>query len=125
MDASEELKLIDIEPEQIEEFKEAFAMFDTDGNGEIDRVELGLVMRSLGQNMDDDELDKMFAEVDIDGGGRWVCRSPPSLATVPPEKQARLHRACGHAHHKQHASRNKHAAAQGTHSSFCFVFSSP
>lgn len=32
------------------EFKEAFSLFDKDGDGTITTKELGTVMRSLGQN---------------------------------------------------------------------------
>jgi calmodulin len=39
--------------EQIAEFKEAFALFDKDGDGTITTKELGTVMRSLGQVRDD------------------------------------------------------------------------
>ena len=35
--------------EQIAEFKEAFSLFDKDGDGTITTKELGTVMRSLGQ----------------------------------------------------------------------------
>ena len=35
--------------EQVAEFKQAFALFDTDGNGFVTTDELGTVMRSLGQ----------------------------------------------------------------------------
>ncbi|VDM99920.1 unnamed protein product [Thelazia callipaeda] len=37
-------------PEEIDEFREAFTMFDKDGNGTISTKELGIAMRSLGQN---------------------------------------------------------------------------
>ena len=37
-------------PEQIAEFKEAFVLFDNDGDGNISSSELSTVMRSLGQN---------------------------------------------------------------------------
>lgn len=37
-------------PEEIDEFREAFMMFDKDGNGTISTKELGVAMRSLGQN---------------------------------------------------------------------------
>lgn len=36
--------------EEIEEFKEAFLLFDKDGNGTISTKELGIAMRALGQN---------------------------------------------------------------------------
>jgi len=35
--------------EQIAEFKEAFSLFDKDGDGTITTKELGTVMRSLGE----------------------------------------------------------------------------
>jgi calmodulin len=55
--------------EQIAEFKEAFQIFDKDGDGSITTKELGTVMRSLGQNPTEDELRKMIEEVDQDGSG--------------------------------------------------------
>ncbi|PNH05810.1 Calmodulin [Tetrabaena socialis] len=48
--------------EQIAEFKEAFALFDKDGDGTITTKELGTVMRSLGQNPTEAELQDMISE---------------------------------------------------------------
>ena len=58
MAEDEEIKLSD---EQISEFKQAFALFDKSGDGEISNDELGTVMRSLGQNPTDEELEVPFS----------------------------------------------------------------
>ncbi|KAH8032282.1 hypothetical protein HPB51_024059 [Rhipicephalus microplus] len=52
---------------RIAEFKEAFSLFDKDGDGTITTKELGTVMRSLGQNPTEAELQDMINEVDADG----------------------------------------------------------
>ena len=49
------------------EFKEAFSLFDKNGDGSISSKELGVVMRSLGQNPTEAELHDMINEVDFDG----------------------------------------------------------
>ncbi|XP_028934248.1 calmodulin-like protein 3 [Ornithorhynchus anatinus] len=55
--------------EQIAEFKEAFSLFDKDADGTITTKELGTVMRSLGQNPTEAELQDMINEIDADGNG--------------------------------------------------------
>ena len=55
--------------EQIAEFKEAFQIFDKDGDGSITTKELGTVMRSLGQIPSEETLNQMIQEVDKDGSG--------------------------------------------------------
>ena len=42
--------------DQIAEFKEAFSLFDKDGDGTITTKELGAVMTSLGMNPTEVEL---------------------------------------------------------------------
>ncbi|PAA48296.1 hypothetical protein BOX15_Mlig013024g1 [Macrostomum lignano] len=50
--------------DQIAEFKEAFSLFDKDGDGCITTKELGTVMRSLGQNPTEAELQEYIEEID-------------------------------------------------------------
>jgi hypothetical protein len=49
------------------EFRQAFKLFDKDGDGTVSTNELGVVMRSLGQSPTDEELQAMINEVDEDG----------------------------------------------------------
>ncbi|EYC21055.1 hypothetical protein Y032_0020g202 [Ancylostoma ceylanicum] len=56
--------------EEIEEFKEAFLLFDKDGNGTISTKELGIAMRALGQNPTEQQILEIINDVDIDGNGQ-------------------------------------------------------
>ena len=56
--------------EQIAEFKEAFQIFDKDGDGDITTKELSTVMKSLGQNPSEEELKEIIFEIDKDGDGK-------------------------------------------------------
>ena len=51
------------------EYREAFNLFDTNGDGTITVTELGIVMKNLGQNPTDEEVQDMINEVDVDGNG--------------------------------------------------------
>ena len=55
--------------EQLAEFKEAFSLFDKENKGMIGVEELGIVMRSLGHNLSEEEVKDMINEVDADGNG--------------------------------------------------------
>lgn len=52
---------------QVAECMEAFKLFDKDGNGSISRSELTTVMKSLGLDPTDDNIEDLMNEVDIDG----------------------------------------------------------
>jgi len=60
---------MDLEKIQTAEFKEAFDEFDKDGSGAISSKELLGVMRAMGQNPTEDELNNLIMEVDLDGNG--------------------------------------------------------
>lgn len=51
------------------ELRDAFKVFDEDGSGAIDAKELQEIMKKLGQNLSDEELNAMMTEVDLDGNG--------------------------------------------------------
>ena len=60
----------EIDPQDPEkELKDAFAVFDTDGSGSIDRKELKRLMKKLGQALTEAEVDAMMDEVDSNGDG--------------------------------------------------------
>ncbi|KPP58894.1 hypothetical protein Z043_123240 [Scleropages formosus] len=49
-----------------EEIREAFRVFDKDGNGYISATELRHAMTNLGEKLTDEEVDEMMGEADID-----------------------------------------------------------
>ena len=53
-----------------EELREAFKVFDKDGNGFISAAELRHVMTNLGEKLSDAEVDEMIREADVDGDGQ-------------------------------------------------------
>ncbi|KAF4120171.1 calmodulin [Geosmithia morbida] len=74
--------------QQIAELKEAFALFDKDGDGEITVKELGTVMKSLGLEPSESELQDMLNEVDADGSEFLVMMARKG-AGGDPEKELR------------------------------------
>merc|ERR1712202_97702 len=55
--------------DQIQEIREAFDLFDTDGSGTIDAKELKVAMRALGLDAKKDEIRRMINDIDKDGSG--------------------------------------------------------
>lgn len=53
----------------LKELTEAFQFFDLNGDGKISKEELGSVVRSLGEKITDEGLDRLVKEVDADGDG--------------------------------------------------------
>ncbi|TDG38308.1 hypothetical protein AWZ03_015270, partial [Drosophila navojoa] len=52
-----------------EELREAFRMYDKEGNGYINVSDLREILRALDDKLTEDELDEMIAEIDTDGSG--------------------------------------------------------
>ena len=66
-----------------EELKEAFKVFDKDGNGFISASELRHVMTNLGEKLTDEEVDEMIREADVDGStARRRQRTPRVLPSI-------------------------------------------
>ena len=59
-----------LQEEKVTECKEVFDLFDKDKDGAITTKELGDVMRALGANPTQAELQEMINEVDQDGSGK-------------------------------------------------------
>ncbi|XP_077987791.1 uncharacterized protein LOC144442349 [Glandiceps talaboti] len=55
--------------EQVAEYRECFSLFDKNKDYKIDASEMGFVMRALGQNPTEAELEVMIAENDLDANG--------------------------------------------------------
>lgn len=59
----------ELSEEQIEEFREAFSLFDQEGNGHIYTKELGTVLRSLGIHTTDEEKNEFIERFDTSSDG--------------------------------------------------------
>ena len=68
-----------------EEIREAFKVFDKDGNGFISAAELRHVMTNLGEKLTEEEVDEMIREADMDGDGQvnyeGMCKTCASIKT--------------------------------------------
>ncbi len=59
----------DLTEEQRQEIKEAFDLFDSEGNGVIDTKELKVAMRALGFEPKKEEVKRILQELDRTGEG--------------------------------------------------------
>jgi centrin-1 len=59
----------DLTEEQRQEIKEAFDLFDSEGNGVIDAKELKVAMRALGFEPKKEEVKRVLQELDKAGEG--------------------------------------------------------
>jgi calmodulin len=58
------------ESNPVEDLREAFKMFDRNGDDKICPKELRYVMTNLGEKLTDDEVDEMIQTADKDGDGK-------------------------------------------------------
>ncbi|KAI0217448.1 hypothetical protein LSAT2_030743 [Lamellibrachia satsuma] len=73
--------------------KAAFRMFDKDGDGFIDPMELRHLLTNLGEKLTEEEVDDMIREVDIDGDGKvdyneFVAMLNPLMQTSDGQQQS-------------------------------------
>jgi len=59
-----------ITPEQLQEFRKSFDHFDKDHTNTLEKHELKACLSSLGQELTDEELDTLIAQIDKHGEGR-------------------------------------------------------
>lgn len=52
-----------------DEVKPAFAKFDKDGSGAIDKAELGLLSKDLGSELNEEQLTEALKDLDLNGDG--------------------------------------------------------
>ncbi|KAJ1536327.1 Centrin-1, partial [Nowakowskiella sp. JEL0078] len=72
----------DLTPEQKQEIREAFDLFDVDGSGTIDVKELKVAMRALGFEPKKEEIKRMISEIDRTGTGTMDFKKFLDLMTV-------------------------------------------
>jgi len=59
-----------LSPDEVEEFRDAFEVFDKNGNGRISMAELGEMMTNLGKEVPSKrELEDILEELDVDQSG--------------------------------------------------------
>lgn len=67
-----------IQENDSEMIREAFRVFDRDGNGYITAEEFRYFMTHMGEQFSDEEVDEIINEVDIDGDGQ-VYKTQPTI----------------------------------------------
>lgn len=66
---STEKRVLDVPEEELEEYRDAFNLFDKDGSGTITTEEFIKVLKNLGQKVSKEEADKITKDLDTDGSG--------------------------------------------------------
>ena len=61
---------VDYTQDEISDMKETFYFFDKDGNGLIPAIKVGTVMRFLGHNLKDADIQNLLGEVNVTKDGK-------------------------------------------------------
>jgi plastin-1 len=56
-------------PDEVDSFKESFAVFDSDGSGKIDASELSSVLKQLGEESSPEKVEMLIKQVDANSDG--------------------------------------------------------
>merc|ERR1719389_1127917 len=59
--------VLEFTPEQVEQLRAAFSVFDKDGSGKVTADELGMVMEECGEAVTEAEISEMIKDVSVDG----------------------------------------------------------
>ena len=62
-------QVLDVPEEELEEYRDAFNLFDKDGSGTITTDEFIKVLKNLGQKVTKDEAIEITRDLDADGSG--------------------------------------------------------
>ena len=62
-------KKLDVPQEKLDEYKEAFDMFDKDHSGTISVDEIAKIMKNFGNPMSKDDIKEMIKDIDTSGDG--------------------------------------------------------
>jgi calmodulin len=100
-----------------EEIRNAFRLFDKDGDGFITPAELKTVLGRLGENLTDEDVTAMIAEADTDGDGQVSFEEFKKIMLTGHEgqKQQRAHGRCHcrHSHHQHHQEKPEEVRQDG------------
>jgi hypothetical protein len=58
---------VELDADQVEQLREAFSVFDKNGNGKVSTAELSMVMEECGEALTEAEIREMVKEVSVDG----------------------------------------------------------
>merc|ERR1712118_291673 len=60
---------LELTPDQVEQLREAFSVFDKSGDGKVTASELGMVMEECGEVVSEAEIKEMIKDVDKSADG--------------------------------------------------------